>query len=317
MTTIHMARLRQDARDLYVGAMRAADVIRLGRVAEWKDDEGDGYQRAPERPRINKLATFLKNESIPLLPTSILLSHRGEPLPKTELAESVFAIDVADHEVLWIVDGQHRVGGLQTAIEKIGLERFKEFQLPVVLMEFEDVTEEAHQFQLINENMKKVNTSSRGVCWRCRCRRGVRGAQADPSGPSPVGSGFGRRHRALTCGPRLHVVRPDPVPEPDEEQGPRGARTLIQYEPEAASSRMIWRPISASSGSPSSSNNYWEAWRQIAPEAFEEPDEHVIQKTPGIFSLHLVAKFVLRLFDYRKNAEPQRGRDPHRARGCR
>ena len=213
MTTIHMARLRQDARDLYVGAMRAADVIRLGRVAEWKDDEGDGYQRAPERPRINKLATFLKNESIPLLPTSILLSHRGEPLPKTELAESVFAIDVADHEVLWIVDGQHRVGGLQTAIEKHGLERFKEFQLPVVLMEFEDVTEEAHQFQLINENMKKVNTQlARRLLAMQMSKGGSEARKQIRQARSLWEADSVDVIRVLTSDRGVHVVRPDPIP---------------------------------------------------------------------------------------------------------
>src|SRR5690606_12325337 len=135
MITLHMAGLKQDARELYVGALRAEDVIRLGRVAEWTEGSEDGYQRAPEAARINKLATFLKNESIPLLPSSVLLSHRGASLPKTEVAPGMFEITVEDHEVLWIVDGQHRVKGLEQAIEKHGLERFKDFQLPVVLME--------------------------------------------------------------------------------------------------------------------------------------------------------------------------------------
>src|SRR5690606_1635527 len=41
--------------------------------------------------------------------------------------------------------------------------------------------------------------------------------------------------------------------------------------------------------------NFWEAWRQIIPEAFEAPEEYVIQKSSGIFILHQVAKYVLRL----------------------
>jgi hypothetical protein len=49
---------------------------------------------------------------------------------------------------------------------------------------------------------------------------------------------------------------------------------------------------------------YWEAWHQVVPEAFGSPNEYVIQKTPGIFSLHLVAKYVLRLYDYHKNPDP-------------
>lgn len=305
MATIHMTRLRQDARDLYVGAMRAADVIRLGRVAEWKEDgQGDGYQRAPERPRINKLATFLKNESVPLLPTSILLSHRGEPLPKKELGNSTVAIELADHDVLWIVDGQHRVGGLQTAIEKHGLERFKDFQLPVVLMEFDDVTEEAHQFQLINENMKKVNTQLARRLLAMQVTKGGSEARKQI-----------RQARRLWEADSVDVIRvltADPKSMWYERIQPPNEKKKKEHVVRELSFSTSLRPILTDDLATHLGiervadflRNYWEAWRLIAPEAFEKPDEYVIQKTPGIFSLHLVAKYILRLFDYRRNPSP-------------
>ena len=48
-------------------------------------------------------------------------------------------------------------------------------------------------------------------------------------------------------------------------------------------------------------DRYWEAIRNVFPEAFENPEEYVIQKTPGVFSLHAIAIFV---FDVaRQNGE--------------
>ena len=50
-------------------------------------------------------------------------------------------------------------------------------------------------------------------------------------------------------------------------------------------------------------NNYWEAWRQSRRKpSRSQRTRH--PEDPGIFSLHLVAKYVLRLFDYRKIASP-------------
>lgn len=36
--------------------------------------------------------------------------------------------------------------------------------------------------------------------------------------------------------------------------------------------------------------DYWNAIQRMVPEAFEDPSEYVIQKTPGLFSLHLLLK---------------------------
>lgn len=42
----------------------------------------------------------------------------------------------------------------------------------------------------------------------------------------------------------------------------------------------------------------------MAPEAFEEPESYVIQKTPGVFSLHQVARYIFKLFDRQRNTAP-------------
>ncbi len=304
MVTLRMAALKQDARELYVGALRTEDVIRLGRIAEWSEDSDDGYQRAPESARINKLATFLKNESVPLLPSSVLLSHRGAPLPKKEIAPGLFEITVEDHEVLWIVDGQHRVKGLQMAIDKHGLERFKDFQLPVVLMEFDDVGEEAHQFQLINENMKKVNTMLARRLLQMRLERG--GAEAKKAI---------RETRRLWEADSVEVIKaltghPASVWY-GKVQSPNAKKSADHVVRELSFSTSL-RPLLTDDLARDLTvqrvteylENYWEAWRELMPEAFESPEDYVIQKSSGIFILHQVAKYVLRLLVSRNLTSP-------------
>jgi hypothetical protein len=38
---------------------------------------------------------------------------------------------------------------------------------------------------------------------------------------------------------------------------------------------------------------YWQALREVVPDAFSEPEEYVIQKTPGLFSLHKLLAHLL------------------------
>ena len=48
---------------------------------------------------------------------------------------------------------------------------------------------------------------------------------------------------------------------------------------------------------------YWRALEAVVAGAFTEPDDHVIQKTPGLFSLHMVLRDRLlpRIYQGRRN----------------
>lgn len=304
MITLRMTRLRQDSRSLFMGPVRADDIIRLGKVAEWNEETDEGYQRAPELTRIRKLAAFLKAESVPMLPSSVLLSHRGAPLEKRELAPDVFEIVVPESEILWIVDGQHRVGGLRMAIETHGLEKFRDFQLPVVLMEFDDEAEEAHQFQLINENMKKVNTMLARRLLQMRLDRG--GADVKRAL---------RESRRLWEADSVEVIRSLTGDTRSMWHGriqPPNQKKLPQHIIRELSFSTSLRPILTDDLARDLTvekiirflKNYWNSWRTLIPEAFEVPEDFVIQKSSGVFIQHQVAKYVLRLLASRNNNSP-------------
>jgi hypothetical protein len=47
-------------------------------------------------------------------------------------------------------------------------------------------------------------------------------------------------------------------------------------------------------------DRYWSAIKNVFPEAFDSPRDYVIQKTPGIFSLHVLAPSVIELVRAKK-----------------
>ena len=144
---------------MYSGVMRVKELIERAEVDVYRQDDGreEGYQRAPETARTGKVARYLQSDSKPLMPTSILLSFRGV-LGNPAADDVSIEIDLADEDRLWIVDGQHRLYGFKKAVADLGLERLNDYQLPVVIVENPSIEDEANQFRVINENMKKVRT---------------------------------------------------------------------------------------------------------------------------------------------------------------
>ena len=144
---------------MYSGVMRVKDLIEWAEIDVYRQDDGreEGYQRAPETARTGKVARYLQSDSKPLMPTSILLSFRGV-LGNPAADDVSIEIDLADEDRLWIVDGQHRLYGFKKAVADLGLERLNDYQLPVVIVENPSIEDEANQFRVINENMKKVRT---------------------------------------------------------------------------------------------------------------------------------------------------------------
>ena len=58
-----------------------------------------------------------------------------------------------------VIDGQHRLQGLQTAIENEGIEKFKNFELPVVFMLDLEQGSKAYVFSIINSKQRPVSSS--------------------------------------------------------------------------------------------------------------------------------------------------------------
>jgi hypothetical protein len=50
--------------------------------------------------------------------------------------------------------------------------------------------------------------------------------------------------------------------------------------------------------------SYWRAWESLIPDVFSTPDDYVLLKTPGVFSLHQLAFHVLEVLRARGITDP-------------
>src|SRR5437667_4639953 len=150
---------------MYVGLMSGRDLRDPNKVRAdmWARDNPDGYQREPTISRVLAFARYIaKGKGTSAL--SVLLSLRS--VPKFHQKSGNFGVlEIPDNEILWIVDGQHRLAGFRHLASKNPA--YDDFLLPVVLMPTAEDSgdalqtlnaryEEAKQFVIINRTQKGV-----------------------------------------------------------------------------------------------------------------------------------------------------------------
>jgi DGQHR domain-containing protein len=285
----------QSGHRVFSGLMKAKHLINTTTVDYYNselppDDTEQGYQRPPERSRITSIGTYLiKGITEPeaggegLFPTAVTLASRT-PLQYDS-----------------IIDGQHRIAGLRYAIEEKGVEELNDYTVPFVVVEMPDRITEMNQFRIINGTAKSVRTdlvnsiltataAARGEDtikgkdrWKVTVTHVIDRLENDPNSPwsglilmpdqagSPKGSD-GKIVRATSFMTSLK-----PVYDWHKNAGLLEAKTIEQE------AEILYDVVAA----------YWTALEKVVPEAFADPNDYVIQKTPGLFSLHKLLSTLL------------------------
>ena len=284
--------------------MNAEDLINITTIDHYRsdltpNDPKQGYQRPPERTRITKIGSYLIHNIVNddgetgngLFPTAVTLAARRE----LQYDENTLKLTLPFDEKLQIVDGQHRIEGLRYAIEEKGVDYLRDFPIPFVIMETPNRVVEMNQFRTINGTAKAVRTdlvnailtatvASSGDAfvyekdkWRVVVTQVVDRLDRDPESPwrgrilmpdeagSPKGSD-GKVVRATSFMTSLK-----PVYDAMEY-----FRFLKERNDLKGKSDLVYGVVSP----------FWSALMEVVPDAFKEPNQYVIQKTPGLFSLH-------------------------------
>ena len=166
---IRAIKTEQNGNNVFATKLSVTDLDRYALVdAANPDTDTHGYQRLPNRSRYHEIANYLTYEKS-MMPPAIVVSYRGS-LPVVSKDGEVYTLEIPKGENLWVIDGQHRLGGLRllAGLEKDakGLinndfekhhTRFRNFEMPVVIIECPDIKTEAFQFAKINSEAKKVN----------------------------------------------------------------------------------------------------------------------------------------------------------------
>ncbi|MED4354170.1 DGQHR domain-containing protein [Schinkia azotoformans] len=140
--------------------MRFEDIHKSSKVLIYGEDKY-GYQRKLDKKHYMAIKrTLIENEE--LLPTSIILSVNRKDIDKYiepfERYSDLIQICVPDEQIFRIVDGQHRIKGLEEAAKD--RPDFLDFQLNVIILVTDEEKRvlEVEVFRDINSKAKKLKT---------------------------------------------------------------------------------------------------------------------------------------------------------------
>ncbi len=306
---IPVIKVSQDNKGLFISKMRVEDLRKYTVVDRYDpkleiDDPRQGYQRSAES-RYKKFANYLLKSEYPFCPTAILLSARDYDLkydPKTS------TIELNSDMKLQIVDGQHRERGYSFAIYEKNAEELIGFETPIIIMYGIDKITEMKQFAIVNGTQKKVRLDLVNmILTQITEKEGTKNINKRELARVVIS----RTVEELNNNEKSPWL--DKIIMPNERAF---TKKEIAEDPSLKNKKIVLatsfmtslKPIYAYlgehlflKGDPKEQARafseimieFWNAIKSLVPEAFEKPSKYVIQKTPGLFSLHTICKTIL------------------------
>ncbi len=210
-------------------------------------------------------------------------------------------------EKLQVVDGQHRIEGLRYAIREKEELYLKDFPIPFVIMEAPDRIVEMNQFRTINGTAKSVRTDLvNSILTAIAASQGDSYISAKDKWRVVVTRVIDRLDKDEDSPWHKLVLMPDEAGSPKSNDGKVVRATSFMTSLKPVYDWLEYFNFLRDADDLSSKADtvydvlapYWSAIQTVVPAAFEKPNDYVIQKTPGLFSLHklLVADLVPHMF---------------------
>ncbi len=243
-----------------------------------------GYQRRPSPDRARKIGKYVSKKGS-VMPTSLLLNvrNRGDIIwhgSKKKGSSANGKLEIPDGTTVYMVDGQHRQLGFRDAMKKHP--KLKDYLVSAVLMEGFKEEEEALQFYLLNTKAKKVPVD---LSRRLIIERGL--IQEIEEVKPWLLSGV----RIAIClntqgtGPWHGRIRPpNMAKQPYHMISENSFVSSLQYP--LVSKAMKKKSLKKCKEYMA---EYWKAMESIFGPSFARPQAHIIQKTSGVYSLHMLA----------------------------
>ena len=273
----------------YASVIQVNDLVSRFQIPYWDHNKKQGYQRRPDPKRVRKLARELKEGNVSV-PTSLLLSVRDETLkPKLVGGFYELALPPAGEPIFYVVDGQHRLLALKQLVEEEPNGKCGDWRVSVVVFFGADESTEMSQFHIVNSNAKSIKTDLAYALIKERAQRH----------PDLMDSVISRRNlwkiQALELAEKLST-RGDwdgLIRFANQERG----STVITSNSFITSLKVAYRDSSFQPLDQKSRGEvltaYWASIRRTLPECFHDPKKYALQKTVGVFVMHLVLPAVL------------------------
>lgn len=309
--TLPALELIQDGTRLLMTKMKAGDLTDFTKIEPYRankawDAQDQGYQRPPEPSRIKKFANWLRKEKANgtnvRMPTAILLSGRGTDVVLSPSG----TITLKSSNPLPLVDGQHRTKGFELAIIQKGLTEFADYEIPVVIMLDVNKTTEMVQFRIVNGEQKSVRTDLVNMILTQLAATEGDAALNESDHWKVIASLIVKKLNDSDHSPwKDKIVMPDQRAYSKEEIAAEPGRKHLRVA-RATSFMTANKPVINFFDTilPSASLNeraaaisdtllaFWGALNKHVPDCFDDADNYVMQKTPGIFA---ITQFALNL----------------------
>ncbi len=284
---IECVKLNQNENILYLGKTKMSNILYKTKVDVWKIDNQEGYQREVTESRAKAFGRYI-SKTQGISPNTILINIRA-----TEGIDfDGKYLNIPDGTVLWVVDGQHRLRGLENAIES-GFDNIKDFEVPIVVTLLDSRYEEAKQFAIVNRTQKGIRADlaerflQKAV--RTEGKLSIHN-QAESGVISELLRGYEWKPKALEITDLLNSssvsIWRNMIRLPNE---PKGATTVSQ-KTFMDSLEPILKDNFFSSKNVNTLvqilNNYWNSINETWPEPFEDSNYYVLPKLTGVMAMH-------------------------------
>jgi DGQHR domain-containing protein len=292
-------RVRQKDKEVYLFALKAGDLLKRYHVDRVGVSNPDGYQRPLREARLREIMRYLDKEEGDF-PTSILLNIREREgvafnsVSKVDEGVEKGILVIPEDKTLWLVDGQHRLEGIKYSIEK-GLEWLTNYPLLVSLFVGLERYNEMREFYVVNTRQKGVqaDVAERHLTQMMAIEGKLRLVELE-------GKAKFRQARALRIVDALRQRKDSPwlkaIRFPGEVKSP--VHLVRQHTMVVAVKEIFKDPFIERLTDDQLSDliiAYWQAIRELLPEAFTNPDSYSVQKIPGIYAFHMIFPDVFEL----------------------
>ncbi len=279
--------LDQNGTKIYVGKVKMGDIIYKTKEDIWRHDNQEGYQREVTSSRAKAYGRYI-SKTRGIAPNTVLLNIRDNAAINFDGEY----LNVPETSVLWVVDGQHRLKGLEDAIES-GFVNIRDFELPIIVTLFKERYEEAKQFAIINRTQKGIRSDlAERFLQKAVKNEGKQSIynQAEAGVINEILRGYDWKPKAIEITDWLNdndiSIWNNRIRLPNE---PKGEATVSQktfmdsLEPILKDN---YFSLKSSETIEQVLNNYWSAIKEIWPEPFSDPASYVLLKLTGVMSMH-------------------------------
>ncbi len=292
---------QQKGRKMWFAFIPARELLKDGiiKVDKYdKENNPEGYQRELNRARAEAFAKFIAYGD-KFSPASILLNIRNINNVKLEKDK----ISLTDDEYLWVVDGQHRLEGIKMLFGS-GLE-YEDMDIPVIMVNLKSKFEEAILFAVFNKTQTGVRYDLVEQILAEQIKRGNADVESLVNEYNKAGTKILKELQ-----PHLKAIEVINILN-DDKNSPWYNLIKFPNEQNKISEKKIIRLRSFSSsleplidyfkrGSNPDAKTiakhlmvFWDALKEIMPEAFNDPKSYVLQKSTGVTVLHTVYPKIL------------------------